>query len=257
MARQTIPYPHNTTFPAVIPSRGQRYFKGQDTAFYIAVPGEDFNQPYIAIPGGRAFVWPLGVEGFDYSLDATLGVHKYMGSKGVEVSVVHLGTQSITMTGIFPGHTSVANMHALRDILLAESPEQGKILHLPLVFSKVLYVQHERSSFSHPPEERTQDINYEVVFQRITASEQAGSPNSVAALIDAIPSTASARGLSTRAFIVVDGITTLRGIAQALYGDGSRWNEIYIANQSYFDSQDIPSYQLPTMRLPVGLTLRY
>jgi hypothetical protein len=110
-----------------------------DTARYIRLPDTDFARPYITVPGGPSFVWPLGIEGFEVQDQAELGIHKYIGDIELDVEVMHRNQATITLSGVFPGHTSTENMLGLRTVFQAEQPPGGKILHLPHVLSQAQF----------------------------------------------------------------------------------------------------------------------
>ena len=102
-----------------------------DTTYYIRRPGEAFLRPWLAIPNGIAFLWPLGLEGFSLTIDPTLGIHKYIGDNAVKVDVVHKGEERISMSGSFPGKTGPDAMQALYNVVYADTPPGGKVLYLP------------------------------------------------------------------------------------------------------------------------------
>src|SRR5688500_16933540 len=107
MTMTHIPYKHNTAKPppAISLKHGIANLDQvvEDTAQYLLDPDDDFARPYLAIPGGRAFVWPLGVEGFELVDQAELGRHKYLGEIEIDIDVTHKAETMITLSGIFPG----------------------------------------------------------------------------------------------------------------------------------------------------------
>src|SRR6267142_156717 len=64
-----------------------------DTAHFVLSPGTDFLRPWLAIRNGPAFQWPLGLEGFQMTVDPQLGIHKYIGDNAVTVDVIHAGEE--------------------------------------------------------------------------------------------------------------------------------------------------------------------
>jgi hypothetical protein len=111
-----------------------------DTARYIRLPDTDFARPYMSVPGGPTFVWPLGIEGFEIQDQAELGIHKYIGDIELDVEVMHRNQATITISGIFPGHTSTEEHACLRTVFQAVQPPGGKVLHLPHVLSQAQFV---------------------------------------------------------------------------------------------------------------------
>lgn len=227
----------------------------QDTARYLLDPDDDFARPYLAVAGTKtAFVWPVGVEGFDIEDQAVLGRHKYLGDIQLDVDVVHRGEMMITMTGIFPGWTSVDNMSALRQVFRMESPKRGKILHLPGILPHLQYVVCESLRHGHPDDERKQDISYSLTMVVIGTG-----PVVPRNLLPGVPGTGPTKGRSQKKFIVNATVNTLRKIAQNLYGDTARWTSLYAirANAAYFDKHGIPSHTAPDKRLPKGTAIYY
>jgi hypothetical protein len=219
-------------------------------------PEDDFARPYIAIPGGRAFIWPLGVQGFELQDQAELGRHKYLGEIELDVDVTHKSETTITLSGTFPGWTSVENMNALRAIFYADTPERGKILHLPGILPNLQYVVAERETFNHAQDERTMDIEYQFSVVKVGTGKKA--PNTGPTQPDQGRGT-TGKGRGTRQFKANSQSNTLRKIAYAVFRNGARWTELYAirANAKWFDSRDIPSHKAPDYRLPVGTVVYY
>lgn len=251
-------YPeHNEAKPPLSPA--VRHGDGRtrwidDSAKYLLQPDLDFSRPYLAIPGTpRAFVWPLGIEGFELSGNTTLGIHRYLGEIELDVSIVHKDEMHIRLSGIFPGWTSVENMNALRKIYDADTPERGKILHLPGILPELQYVTGENFTFSHADDERTQDIQYQISFVKHDSrpyrkGERPRKP---------YPVRKRPKGYGRRFFVVTARYNTLRKIAYKLWHNGNRWTELYILNGKWFDKRDIPTHSIPDYRLPRGMKVRY
>lgn len=256
----TIPFPHNNDRPPLSDAirRGASNVVGtqEDSAKYILTPDDDFARPYIAVPGGRAFVWPVGIEGFELEDQAELGRHKYLGEIELDVDVVHKAETTITLSGVFPGWTSVDNMNDLRQIFYADTPERGKILHLPGILPHLQYVVPERQSFTHDMNERTRDIAYSFSVVKVGTGDRA--PDQGPTQPD-IGRGSTGRGRGSRRFVVNSKSNTLRRVAYAVFRNGARWTELYAiqANAKWFDSRNIPSHQVPDYRLPVGTTIYY
>lgn len=226
-----------------------------DTARYLLDPDDDFARPYLAVAGTtQAFIWPIGVEGFDIEDQAVLGRHKYLGDIQLDVDVVHRGETTITMTGVFPGWTSVDNMSALRQIFRMGTPQRGKILHLPGILPHLQYVVCESLRHGHPDDERKQDISYSLSMVVI------GTGPAVARnLLPGVPGSGAAKGRTQKKFVVNATTNTLRKIAQKLYGDTGRWTTLYAikANAVWFDKHGVPSHAAPDKRLPKGTPIYY
>jgi hypothetical protein len=252
--------PHNTRFPVLrsLSQDGDVIVEGEDTARYMAAPEQGrFTRPWLAIPGEAAFVWPLGVQGFNIRVQPNLGVHKFLGSNHVEIDVMHVGEEHIRMTGVFPGLTSSYNAAYLKDIVLRETPEQGKILFIPLVLPKYQYVVVEEAEFDHVEDDRYHDITYTIVFFKIGVGKKTD-----AGLLDtrrpvAEPTNAAPRGTGDNIFVVNDTTNTLRTVSDEVFGTPDEWARIGRANKAFFEDNQIPDAQAPDHRLPTGLVLRF
>ena len=232
-----------------------------DSARYILTPDDEFARPWLGIPGkpGVCFVWPLGTEGFTVAIDPALGIHKYLGDNQVDVQVVHVGQENITLTGTFPGQGSNENMNALRDICLRQSPERGKVLHLPLVLPKYQYVIVEHAEFDHAEGDMYQDIHYSISFIKVGTGKKASTkPPSVA---KQNPSTVvkkkQAKGNSTHFFRVTGTVNTLRKIAKYLGRGDNGWKELFDKNKAYFIKNGIATHLVPDKVLPIGMKVFY
>jgi hypothetical protein len=252
-----IPYQINNTKPPLSPAASRGALRSVETAKYLVEPDEDFQRPYLAIPGVNvAYVWPLGIEGFELSVETELGIHKYIGEADLDVDITHKGQKDIVMTGLFPGHTSVSNMRALEAVYEADTPERGKILHLPGVLPKLQYVMGRSMRFSHAQDDWTTDIAYEISFVRVGVGIAA--PNATSAQLDSGTAPASSTlGRGSRSFITNAATRTLLSVARVVFNNSNQWTELYVANANYFSQRGIPMFQIPTYLLPVGLTLYY
>ena len=86
---------------------------GQDPAAYLVYPGT-INAPGKATPGNlrharpylvngsKLYPFPTGVEGFERSGQATLGLHHYIGDNTVDGVTIHYEEARITLSGTFP-----------------------------------------------------------------------------------------------------------------------------------------------------------
>ena len=243
-----------TPRPPVVQPGGELWRPGEDNSRYL-IPPSWFEHPSISIPGGATFIWPLQVEGFRLVGNAQLGIHRYLGDDEAVVEVTHRSESRIEMSGVFPGKTGVANMRELRDICVAKTPKDGKILRLPGIFPNEQYVVVENWDFSHSEEERTEEILYNITFVKTGIGKRVQrktpkypSPN---------PKRVRNKGKSSRVFTIRAGVRTLRGVANKVYGNHNRWREIYNLNVMTLNHLGIPFHQMPTKQLPIGLGLRY
>lgn len=228
----------------------------EDSAYYVLEPGEQFLRPWIRVPGGSAFVWPLGIEGFNLGIDPTLGVHKYIGDNAVEVEVVHLGEERIRLSGSFPGDTSVSNFRALRDVVYQQTPKLGKILYVPIILSHAQRVVVAHAEFDRPDGEiGAMDLSYSIEFARIGIAGKENTPP----LEDPVaqPTPAGNRGSGKHTFVVNARYNTLRKVAAFKLGSANRWRDIYSKNEKWFTSRSIPAHRVPDYRLPIGVKLSY
>lgn len=226
-----------------------------DSARYLLTPDEDFSRPYLAVPGvNLAFIWPLGVEGFEIADQADLGKHKYLGTDKMDVDIVHGGETSISMSGIFPGWTAAANLRALRAVFYARSTAIGKILNLPYIFQDLKYVICDNLRHSRPDDERLLDISYSVTFVVVGGAgdrspDQIDTPNQIPP--------AKIGGRTAQTFSSTNAVNSLRKIAQKVYGNSERWTDLYKLNGAWFDTRNIPSHLVPDYRLPTGTQISY
>lgn len=254
-----IPYPFEDNSPPDSPNlvRGTRqdnvFLPNEDPARFI-VEVDDFKRPYLAVPGGRAFVWPLGVEGFDIEEQAELGRHKYLGEIQLDVDVIHKAETIIRLSGMFPGWTSVKNMNALRQIFYADTPAKGKILHLPGILPNLQYVAPESLTHSHPEEDRMQNITYSLSMVKVGTGE---SSSDYGKLSPAQPGTKTTATSGTRMFVVSGGYNNLRAISKKVFGEIDQWPILddNPKNQKLF--KNVPSAKRPSYVLPPGTKIFY
>lgn len=234
-----------------------------DTAQYILAPGANFLRPWISVPGGRAFVWPLGVEGFSLSIDPQLGIHKYIGDNAVKVDVIHKGEEHVSMSGSFPGVTSIGAFRALRDMVYADTPERGKILYIPHLFTYTQRVVIASARFDHGQEDRGTDLTYDLELVRLgpgtaVSENQLIEPEPQGAIGAKTSGAKGASGAGThRPFRVNGTYNTLRKIASLKLGNSNKWKVLYDKNQGVFRKLAIPTYQVPDKRLPLGTVIYY
>lgn len=221
-----------------------------DSAWYIQQPGINFMRPWLAIRGGAAFQWPLGLQGFSLSIDPTLGIHKYIGDNAVAVDVVHAGEEHFSMSGVFPGDSAPALIRALKDIIYKGSPKEGKLLWLPEIVTFVQRVQVVRASFDRDQESRGQDATYSIEFVRMGIAKVKFDPNPVPPKVQP---THPARGKKSRSIKVDAKHNSLRKIAAWKLGSSTKWRSIYNANSKWFIKNAVQLSKAPDHRLPIGM----
>lgn len=240
---------------------------GQDPAKYLVNPGQvsapgkhtagqlAHARPYI-VNGNAIFVFPVGVEGFRRSGTATLGMHKYIGDNSVDGITTHYEEGRIYLSGTLPGLTAQDAMVACINILRTPSTDQGLILYAPGVFEREQYVLAEDWQFDHDEDDRTHSITYQITFVRIGEGNKVKDPTGSPPPPQ--PSISTTKGKSARIFVARDGAQTLRSIASVVYGDASKWTKLVVVNASAAGVLlNVPSYQIPTYRFPIGTKFQY
>jgi len=261
----------------IIDSEIWRPGTGQDPAKYLVRPGTisgrnkhsagnlGHARPYI-VSGNSFFAFPVGVEGFERSGSAQLGLHRYLGENAVRGNVTHREEARIQLSGTFPGLSAQELMVACINILRSNPPKPGLILYAPGVFNAEQFVLPESWNFTHDPEDRTHSINYTISFVRTGEGQTAKDP--IGKAPDAQPGVKTVpRGMPTRSFTVTDGARTLRQIAYIVYHDADKWQQLVQLNagtlatfqrsQALNEANDLPAYKLPTYRWPIGTQFRY
>jgi hypothetical protein len=255
-------YDFNDRKPPLSPAakRHTQTRRQEDSARYILVPDEDFQRPYLAVPGTReAFVWPAGVEGFELQKDTALGIHRYLGEAPLEVSVTHQGEKRINMSGIFPGWTAVENMHALERVYDMPTEAKGKILHLPGILPQLKYVIGESLRFSHTEEDFLEDLAYQVTFV-VTGGGATTPTGRMTSGVTGQPAEGfgtTPKGNASNVFVTTAQFNTLRRIALHLFKSADRWVDLYQANSTFFDVNNIASFRIPNFQLPLGMKIYY
>jgi hypothetical protein len=238
--------------------------KSKDPAARISYERHRFPLPKIT-GGGKTFVWPVGIEGFTRSGNATLGIHKYLGANHVDVHQVHLDEAHIEMTGTFPGLTSTKNMRDLTEVLVAKGSKQ---LFLPGVFTAIQAVYCETYNFIHTEDDRTHSVAYTVSFVRTTTSGTVDSKSTAQhqTLSDIPgPPRTIVGGRPDRMAKTTDGMSTFRAVSDHVYDDADKWNSLIALNQENFSEynkdrgvpEPIPGYQLVIGRLELGSRIRF
>lgn len=233
-----------------------------DDAYYVMRPGVDFLRPWLGIRGGAAFQWPLGVEGFSISIDPTLGIHKYIGDNKVAVDVIHSGQENITLSGSFPGtqgdpntDSSIQAFRNLRELVYRDTPNEGKILYVPLLMSNAQLVVVAHAQFDRTADERGTDMSYSIDFVRLGLA--AVNPDVVIPQPSTQPSIGGQNGKSAKHISVDAKHNTLRKIAAWKYGNADAWRTAYDKNKAYFLKHSISMQKVPNYHLPLGTKVYY
>lgn len=225
-----------------------------DPASYVQRPGVDFFRPWLAIRGGVAFQWPLGLEGYSLTIDPTLGIHKFIGDNKVVVDVLHAGEEHFTMTGNFPGNSAPKLIQALRDVVYRKTGEEGKILCIPEIMTHAQRVHVFHADFDRDPTARGRDATYSIEFVRL--GTVGGTINTT---IDPppLPVTVQHQGKNALSVRVDAKHNSLRKIAAWKLGAASKWKSVYRANEQFFIKNNIAISKAPDYRLPLGMTVYY
>lgn len=234
-------------------SRAGVFGRSDDPAKYL-IARRRFERPTLSIPDGLMFEWPLGTEGLRVTGNATLVEHLYVGDNATVLQITHLDNRRIEMSGMFPGLTGSENMRELLAVIVAESPDVGKVLSLPGIFIQNQLVVADTYDFDHPQDDRNDSWNYTVTFRRqgtrgkVTRKQVITSPQN--------PNTTKPnKGSTSYTFTVKTGARTLRAIAQLVLKNADLWREIYDLNQKALNKLDTPLYKMPTKPLPIGMKL--
>lgn len=220
-----------------------------DSVQYIQPPGLAFLRPWLQVPGGRSFVWPLGVEGFSLSIEPQLGIHHFIGDNAVKVDVMHKGEERVTLNGSFPGDTSTDAFQALREAVYADTPVLGKVLYVPHVFTYTQRVVIANARFDHAEDDFSKDLNYSIDFVRTGLTNKVAEPS----LQQPIAQGRSApKGGSSRKFTVNSKYNTLRKIAALKLKNANRWDDIYKKNTKLFTKLKVSAHKAPDYHLKVG-----
>lgn len=248
--------------------------RGQETSKYLVNPGTVTGpgrhsagglrhaRPYLA-NGSRIFVWPVGVEGFRRTGTATIGKHRYIGANAIDGHTIHYEEANIELSGAFPGVTAQDNMVDCISMLRSKTQARGLILFAPGVFEREQYVLPEDWEFDHAEDDRTHSITYRVTFSRIGEGTAVKDPHGTPPPPNPSIVRVKPKGKPSRIYVIKDGVRTLRAVANEVYGNQNRWDQIVTLNEGqlrYWNKtigQEVPSHQLPTFRWPIGTQFRY
>jgi hypothetical protein len=233
---------------------------GQDPARRLIPYSNLYHKRPTLESASKVFTWPIGIEGLRRSGTAALGIHRYLGENSVDVQVLHKDESRIEMSGVFPGITGRQYMNSLIDVIMADTPERGKILHLPGVFPREQYVVVENYDFSHDEDDRTHSWTYTITFVRIEVGKRVKDPHGKPPPPQPGVKTNN-RGKAGRIFTIKDGVRTLKAVAKLKYGDADDWRKLLNANRqtlrAYMGRHNISMHQLPTHRFPIGTKFRF
>lgn len=245
---------------------------GLDPAAYLLDPGH-VESPGDELPGQLAharpyfsngsdlFVFPVGVEGFQEQGQATLGLHHYIGDTEADGVTVHYDESRITLSGMWPGITSVEVMKDCRKMLRSHPKGNGVILWVPGVFEQEQYVLPETWTFDHAEDDRSHSITYSITVVRIGTKHRVSDPTGSIPPPNPGQSNTPA-GKPAKIFTVKAGVRTLRGIAKRVYNNANEWPRIVRHNEGQLNKwkknhPDIPNHKIPTYRWPIGTKFRY
>ena len=251
--------------PPTIGSKAAR--NSNDPAKYLVFPGTvnapgrhtpgnlRHARPYF-VNGSKMYVFPIGVEGFRRSGQAQLGLRHYIGDWAVDGVTVHYEEARIVLSGTFPGLTAQQHMVDCLQMLRSKHSGRGITLYAPGVFEREQFVLPESWEFDHAEDDRTSSITYNISLVKLgegpKVKDDPGTPPSPSPRYSRTP-----KGKPARTFTVNGKYRTLRAIAAKVYGDSAKWPQIVNLNATFFSRQGIPTHDLSTIRLPLGVKFRY
>lgn len=245
---------------------------GIDPAAYLIRPGVVSSpgnhsagqwahaRPYLS-NGDNFFVFPVGPEGFQEQGEATLGLHKYIGDVESDGVTVHRDESRITLSGTFPGITSVSVMIDCRNMLRSIPQDLGLILWVPGVFEREQYVLPESWSFNHDSADRTHSIDYTITMVRVGDKHRVTDPSGTIPPANPGHKTRG-KGKPAKIYTVKANVRTLRAIAKVVYKNDAAWPKLVSLNEGQLNKWKknhpaIPAYKIPTYRWPIGTKFRY
>lgn len=248
-----------------------RWRVGDDPAAYTRNPGSHTSRtiyeagqlvharPFIA-SGSDLFVFPVGVEGFERSGQATLGVHKYLGENATDVHVFHREEGRIELTGSFPGLTSPDVMRECIRILTSIPPEPGLVLVAPGVFETEQYVTAENWRFTHGEDDRTHSIDYAITLVRSGTGKKIKDPTGK--VPPPGPQISAAPKAKGKTLSVASGAQTFYKIAEVVYNGSGYWQLLIPLNDKLIrkiasEAGYFPAYSLRSKRWPIGTKINY
>jgi hypothetical protein len=237
----TNPHPFNPFASDDDPDRGNE----KDDAYYVLIPGVNFWRPWIRVPSGPAFVWPLGVEGFNLTVEPQIGVHRYIGDNAVVVDVTHKGEERFNLSGNLPGDSASENARALRDVVYADTPRLGKIIFIPGILPYAQRVVVASFNITRADDDRGEDLTYSLDVVRIGYDP---SYQAMPQLGEEVPQPTTGKKTAAK-FTVTAKYNTLRKIAVLKKRD---WNQLYNKNEKFFNKHKVPFPKVPDYKMPLG-----
>lgn len=253
--RANVKAPFNPFLPPNNPLVGDRH----DTAQYVMNPGVNFYRPWLASNdrfNGTAFIWPLGIEGFDLTIEPQLGIHRMIGDNAVQVDITHKGEERFVLSGNFPGFSGPDNLRSLRQVVYMDTPKTGKVLYVPHILPYAQRVVVARARFSHAEDMRGQDMTYEIEFVR-TGFIDAGESDNEPIITEPNQPVTAPNKASQRSVKVDAKHNSLRKIAKWKLGSASKWSTVYKKNEYWFRKRGIITAKIPDYRLPNGTVIYY
>lgn len=243
---------------------------GQDPAAYIIGPGTISGpnkhssgnlrhaRPYI-VNGNKLFGFPVGVESFRRSGNASIGSHRTIGSRNVRGQTTQYEEGRVELSGVFPGITSQVKMEACLEILTTPQ-RNGMRLYMPGLFD-TLIVLPENWDFSHEGDDRTHSIAYTISFLIIGVSKPVSDPKGKPAPTNPTIKK-KPKGKPQRVFTVRANARTLISIARIVYNDADEWRLLVQRNQGQLNKwkkqhPKVTTHQIPTYRWPIGTKFSY
>lgn len=227
-------------------------------AAYLQRPKTDFDLPYLSVTGGEMFEWPLGVQGFDITHEASLGVHRYIGDIYLDVDVLHRDQNTIQLTGNFVGEEASAHMIALSQVFERETIPPGKVLYLPGVLNNLQFVVCQTLNFNHGRDD-PDEITYTLSMIRAGVGGAVAAPARDAFRIPISDSSAAIApvGDSAYQYTTTDSVNNLRSISLTVFGTSDRWPDLYTMNQRKMNELGVQAWDIPTYRFPAGTKINY
>lgn len=227
----------------------------EDPAAYILRPDVEFRRPWLATPEGTAFVWPMGVEGFDVNSDVTLGVHQYIGDPDVDAIVVFPDQTQIVLNGSFPGLTGIDAMQELKRVIREPTPKQGKYLALPGILEDIARVHVQNARFTHESGDTTHSVGYSISFIRVGLDRKlvlpALAPGGNQGTSSPTPDRVGLSSVSTGS-----ASSTIRSLSAFQAATNTSLYSVIKGNADVFADAGIPLFQSPFKSLPAGKALR-
>lgn len=231
--------------------------QGDDPATYVVNP-DSIEKPWIYVPpNGPFFVFPGGVEGFDLTGAAAVSNHKALGGNVPRAIVVHRDEFHVVLSGAFVGDRAFDNGRALRQVCVANTPDEGKLLYVPYVLDN--YQQVIVESHSIRGQAGNDFVEYSVSCLKIGTGATAHVEHHaiISRPFPILSTPRQPRGKGAQPFVVNSKFNTLRKIARLKFGTTGRWGELYSKNHKYFEKHNVTFHKAADHRLPLGTKIAY